>query len=306
MDWLFLIFLLTILILFFFRIVRPRERKWLRAVELMKSHHFQEAYDILQILSQDKYASLIGFSNDSRVMSRKAFCLLNLSDYKKAVEIYECLIKKIPDNKKTKNWLAQIYFLKGAALVELNQYEAIVALDISIKYKIDTREVWYLKAGALEGLEKFPKAIDCCDRALQYEPDDLRIYLFKAFILYELKDYQNAAMLCDYVLQNQPENYLNWDLKAKILYAQENDREAIVSCDRALKCKQSCINSVIDSVYGKACCYARLKNTELALANLQRVQELAPQNYEAILNRNEEYFHIKHDKYFQELLATLH
>ncbi|MEL6930894.1 MAG: tetratricopeptide repeat protein [Cyanobacteria bacterium J06600_6] len=289
------------------RIIRPRERQWLKAVELFESQHFQEAYDILQTLSQDKYAALIRFADDSRVMTRKAFCLLNLSRYEEAVAIYERLIKKIPDHKQNRDWLHQSYYFQGAALVELEQYErAIASLDAAIKYKSDNAHVWYLKACALDCLEQFQEAIECCDRALQYEPDKLVIYRLKAFLLYELGDYQNAAILCEYVLQNQPDNYLNWDLKAKISYAQEKYLEAIDCCDRALQCEPSCINSVIDSIYGKACCCVRLTDTKSALANLRRVMELAPQNYEAVLNRNEEYFHIKHDKHFQELLAKLY
>ena len=60
-------------------------------------------------------------------MSRKAFCLLNLSRYEEAVEIYVCLIERIPNNKKSREWLHQIHCFKGAAFVELDRYEEAIA-----------------------------------------------------------------------------------------------------------------------------------------------------------------------------------
>ena len=38
-------------ILICLRVIRSRERKWLKAIELIESQHFQEAYEILQVLS---------------------------------------------------------------------------------------------------------------------------------------------------------------------------------------------------------------------------------------------------------------
>lgn len=300
MNWLIFLFLSSALIFVMIRFIL-REQKLRKAIKLANSQNFQAAYDILHGLSKDRYDFLIDYSDDHRFMSCHAFCLLNLARYQEAIEIYDRLIKRIPNTKRFRDWLAQIYHFKGSALLNLERSEeAVTCFDRALEYQPENPGTLFNKASALYDLARFKEAVNCCDRGLHYEPDDYDAWLLKAYSLYKLQDYQGSISNCEHVIHHQPTYCFAHELKSQILYKLGGYQSAIISCDEALQYQPD----NVEVIYNKACCNALLGNIDSAIDNLYQVMNLDPHTYQDSIQNDEDFASLKQDKRFQELIES--
>ena len=74
--------------------------------------------------------------------------------------------------------------------------------------------------------------------------------------------------------------------------------EAIASYDRSLQIKPDDSSSY----YNKACAYSLQNNLELALENLQKVIQIAPEEYREMAKTDSDFDNIRHNSRFQELI----
>ena len=199
------------------------------------------------------------------------------NEYEKAIEVYDLIIDTLinePDS-------AEIYKIKGLALINLNRFEeAIECYDKSLKINPNDFKAWNNKAFSLHNLNRLDEAIKYYDKSLKINPNYISTLNNKAFALRTLNRLDEAIECYDKTLKINPNDFKAWNNKAFSLHELNRSDEAIECYDKALK---------INPNYFEA-----WANKGFTLENLDRIDEavecynkaltLSPNNPD-ILNR---------------------
>jgi tetratricopeptide (TPR) repeat protein len=123
---------------------------------------------------------------------------LDAGDLHTAIEIYNLLIAKDPNN-------VQIYNNRGGALHSLKRYdEALINYDHAIAIKSDYALLHYNRGHALLALKRYDEALTSYDNAIILEPDYAAAYHAKGVLLMNSGQMTDAEAMFKTALQLNP------------------------------------------------------------------------------------------------------
>lgn len=120
----------------------------------------QRQYGLAKI-QFDRYLNTYGY--DKRVVKRKAFCHMQLQEYREAISCYDEILSHGPDQIALNN--------KGHAYNELKQpSNALNVFDKCTQFFPNYADGWSNKGRSLAALGRYSESIECYQRALQIDP----------------------------------------------------------------------------------------------------------------------------------------
>jgi tetratricopeptide (TPR) repeat protein len=267
--------------------IQPDDHKALynKGSALGKLGRYEEAiaaFDAALAIKPDYHAALYN----------KGIALDELGRYEEAIAAYDAALAIQPDDH-------DALYNKGIALRNLGRYEeAIAAYDAALAIQPDDHEALNNKGVALRNLGRYEEAIAAFDAALAIQPDDHKALYNKGIALRNLGRHEEAIAAYDDALAIQPDDHGAWDNKGVSLRHLGHNEEALTCFNQALAINPGDENSF----YNKACYYGLLHETKLALDNLQRAIQLAPDKYRTMAKTDPDFDPIRHDQRFRALV----
>lgn len=193
--------------------------------------------------------------------------LNNKQQYTEALTFFDKVLQLYPESVIAMNG-------KATALCSLNRYqESLEIMEKAIQINPDDDESWGIKARTLDlGFESYEESLKCYEKVI------------------ELKPKQQSALA------------LAWYYKSYSLAELSRYQECIESMNKALELNLESA-SIADAVYLQACCYAALKENELALTYLRKAVELNKE-VKDWPKEQEDWDALRSDKRFQMIVAT--
>ncbi len=275
---------------------------------------FQQAENLLK---EKKFADLMTFSEEELLeypnemvwLYYQARAYEGLEDYKKAIEIYENILKNndIVTNKILFHYaislfedeqfeLALQYFnifgeedghflhsleFKGLILMELGKYEEALAVYEILTSKEDPPSNHITNhAAVLSKLERYDEALEMIEKSLERDPDDPAALAVKGDIYFHSGNYANAEILYNQVLAITPEDVDVQNNKALALSKLERHEESLAIFDGILEKNQNQKTTLLN----KGTVLYELKRYDEAIAAFERVLALEPENDDALNN----------------------
>lgn len=137
------------------------------------------------------FPSVNGQSAEPESLFNQAMELVNKGEYEKAIELFNQVLKIIPEHKNTLN-------NKGSALLELERYEeAIQVFDLVLKIYPDDKTALNNKGIALRELGKYEQAIELFNRVLELDPENETVIENRRVVIeaIELKHIKNSKYM---------------------------------------------------------------------------------------------------------------
>lgn len=130
-----------------------------------------------------------------------------------------------------KAWLEQ-----GCAFAALKRHEAAISCyDMALALHSENAFGWNMRGVSLHKLDRLEDAIASYERAVAVNPDFLIPWHNRGDVLNQLKRYQEAIESYDRVIAIEPNHFVSWNNRAFCLDALEQYEEALSNYDRALK-----------------------------------------------------------------------
>jgi tetratricopeptide (TPR) repeat protein/Zn-dependent protease len=198
---------------------------------------------------------------DSYIWANKARVLKSLKQFQEAVTAYDQSLKYQPS--KLENWED-----RGHLLVELQDYPAALSdFERVLRYQPNNPTLWVAHGKTLEKLEQPDQAMESYQKALRYAPKDVEAWKAKALLLEQLDRSDEALKVLEKAHQLLPQEHDLWFTKGHLYFYREEYDKAITAFDH---CIQHKIYEA-SAHYNKACCYALLGQSELAIQSLTEV-----------------------------------
>ncbi|WP_299523651.1 tetratricopeptide repeat protein [uncultured Methanobrevibacter sp.] len=190
--------------------------------------------------------------------------LLNIKDYYKALDCFECVLNINPTNNlATLGKTICIYHLNLIGNHELiTKYEE--ALDN------------YLKLVELYEHGKYKKTLKKCDELLKQNKNNFSVLAIKFSAQFELTQYNEALTTCDKLLELDPDDIIVIYAKATTLYKLNIYNEAIECYDKILN-----VTNNFDALFFKTASLLILSKYEEALKCCNNLLKLQPENSDA-------------------------
>jgi tetratricopeptide (TPR) repeat protein len=135
--------------------------------------------------------------------------LMEDSQYQKAIEYFEGLLEKNPENTSAQN-------AKGVALFQQGKYdEAIVSFTKSLESDPNTYKPYFNRGNAYLEKKAFKEAVLDYNMANGLDPKQIDVYYNRGLALLGLEEYEDAIFDFDVVLQANPDQALAQFNKAK-------------------------------------------------------------------------------------------
>ncbi|WP_196527927.1 tetratricopeptide repeat-containing serine protease family protein [Nostoc commune] len=186
----------------------------------------------------------------------------------------------------------QAHFLLGLVLPnEKEKYqEALAAFDKVTNIKPEFYEAWKYKSSVLSNLNRYPEALAAIDKAIEYNDEDFSLHLIKSLILMVSKRYPEALTAIDKGIIQGFD--LSYMIRFYALYASKNYQAAVADLNRVIKLNPDNANNYI--LRGNA--YYFLKDNKAALADYNQAIKLEPDNAEGYYSRGKIYKDLKDNK----------
>lgn len=166
---------------------------------------------ILQICS----LSLVAQINTDRVLAigRNA---LYFEDYVLSIQYFNQVIKAKP-------WLAEPYFYRAVAKVNLDDYKgAEEDCTLCLQRNPFLVQAYYARGIARQSQEKYAEAINDYDKGLEFKPEDRQMLVNKAVANIQRKDYDEAEKTFDVLMKAHPKYSMNY-LTRGAMYSEKGD-----------------------------------------------------------------------------------
>lgn len=162
---------------------------------------------------------------------RRATAYYCMSDYQKALNDFEMVIKLKPNDPYT-------HHNRGLTLGNLGRYEEeIAACDQAIKFKPDFAEAHHNRGFALGKLGRNEEALVAFEQAIKLRMDFAEAHVNRGIALGNLGRYEDEVAACDQAIKLKP-NYPNaHNSRGAALEKLRRYEEAIAACDQAIKLK---------------------------------------------------------------------
>jgi tetratricopeptide (TPR) repeat protein len=172
----------------------------------------------------------------------------------------------------------QAYYAMGRALDKQKKYpEALAAYDKAIQINPSIYESWREKASIHQSLKQYDRALTAYDKAIQLNPDDATLYLWRGLMLYGIERYQEAKVSFDRTIALNP---------SAIAYIYRGDsHNKLREYEAALAdYNQGIALQPHNFLYynSRALLYAQLGNSQVALADANKIVELASETYKPL------------------------
>lgn len=231
--------------------------------EILEDLKYDEDWDSLR--SDPRFKEILS-THESEAVDR-GWELFNAQEYTEALTFFDKVLQLYPESVIAMNG-------KATALNGLDRcQESLEIMEKAIQINPDDDESWGIKARALEiGFGRYEESIKCYEKVI------------------ELKPKQQSALA------------LAWYFKSYSLAELSRYQECIESMNKALELNLESA-SVADAVYLQACCYASLKENELALTYLRKAVELNKE-VKDWAKEEEDWETLRSDKQFRAIVAT--
>ena len=170
---------------------------------------------ILFILFQIGSFSLFAQINTDRVLAigRNA---LYFEDYVLSIQYFNQVIKSKP-------WLAEPYFYRAIAKINLDDYKgAEEDCSLCLGRNSFLVQAYYARGIARQSQEKYKEAIADYDKGLEFRPEDQPMLSNKAVACIQSKDYRGAEKVFDVIMKLYSKDSKNYMTRGA-MYAEEGD-----------------------------------------------------------------------------------
>lgn len=170
---------------------------------------------ILFILFQICSFSLFAQINTDRVLAigRNA---LYFEDYVLSIQYFNQVIKSKP-------WLAEPYFYRAVAKINLDDYKgAEEDCSLCLGHNPFLVQAYYARGIARQSQEKYKEAIADYDKGLEFRPEDQQMLSNKAVACIQSKDYRGAEKVFDVIMKLYSKDSKNYMTRGA-MYAEEGD-----------------------------------------------------------------------------------
>ncbi|RHJ81912.1 tetratricopeptide repeat protein [Parabacteroides sp. AM08-6] len=225
---------------------------------------------ILHICSFSLFAQI----NTDRVLAigRNA---LYFEDYVLSIQYFNQVIKSKP-------WLAEPYFYRAVAKINLDDYKgAEEDCSLCLQRNPFLVQAYYARGIARQSQEKYDEAIADYDKGLEFKPEDRQMLVNKAVANIQKKDYKAAEKVFDVLIAAHPKYSINY-LTRGAMYTEEGDTvKALADYDKAIS-----IDPYYAPAYGnRAILLYQTNNLEGALADLNEAIRLNTRESGYYINR---------------------
>jgi predicted O-linked N-acetylglucosamine transferase (SPINDLY family) len=202
-------------------------------------------------------------------------------ELERAVELYEGLIGRKPDD-------AEAHYKRANALNMLGRFEAAVAgYDRAVALKPDYANAYCNRGTVLERLGRWEEALASYERTLELNPADALTYYNRGSVLKELKRLEEALASYDRAIglrSDYVEAHFN---RGNVLQALRQYQAAVGSYERVLELKPA----FAEAFHARGLSLTNLRRLPEALASYDRAIALDVNFTEAYVNRG----HLLHD-----------
>lgn len=187
---------------------------------------FRKAFFVLFLLSLS--AAVKAQLNTDRVMNigRNA---LYFEDYVLAIQYFNQVIKVKP-------YMAEPYFLRGAAKLSLDDYKgAEEDCDISIEYNPFIIGAYHVRGVARQSRGDYKGAIEDYTKGLSYMPEDKAFLINKAIALAQDKQYEPADSTFTELINYHPSYYNAYISRSQFYMERKDTLRALNDINEAIK-----------------------------------------------------------------------
>lgn len=225
---------------------------------------------ILQICS----LSLVAQINTDRVLAigRNA---LYFEDYVLSIQYFNQVIRSKP-------WLAEPYFYRAVAKVNLDDYKgAEEDCTLCLQRNPFLVQAYYARGIARQSQEKYDEAIADYEKGLEFKPEDRQMLVNKAVANIQKKDYDGAEKTFEVLMAAHSKYSMNY-LTRGAMYTEKGDTvKALADYNKAIE-----LDPYYAPAYGnRAILLYQMSNLKNALADLNEAIRLDTRNGGYYINR---------------------
>lgn len=229
---------------------------------------------VVFLLFQLYSLSLLAQINTDRVQAigRNA---LYFEDYVLSIQYFNQVIKAKP-------WLAEPYFYRAVAKVNLDDYKgAEEDCTLCLERNPFFVQAYYCRGIARHNQEKYAEAIADYDKGLEFKPEDQQMLVNKAVANIQQKDYEAAEKDFERIMFLHP-RYTRAYLSRGAMYLEKGDTaKALADYNKSIE-----LDPYFPPAYGnRALVYYQQHNMQDALADLNEAIRLDPRQDGYYINR---------------------
>lgn len=217
---------------------------------------------IFQLCSLAMFAQI----NTDRVLTigRNA---LYFEDYVLSIQYFNQVIKSKP-------WLAEPYFYRAVAKINLDDYKgAEEDCTLCLERNPFLVQAYYARGIARQSQEKFDEAIEDYRKGLEFKAEDRQMLVNMAVANIQKKDFKEAEKVFDELMAAHPKYSMNYQLKD--LRGAMADYDQVVSMD----------SHNLIARFNRGLLRAQIGDNNRAIEDFDVVIEIEPDNYMAYYNR---------------------
>ena len=225
---------------------------------------------IFQLCSLAMFAQI----NTDRVLTigRNA---LYFEDYVLSIQYFNQVIKSKP-------WLAEPYFYRAVAKINLDDYKgAEEDCTLCLERNPFLVQAYYARGIARQSQEKFDEAIEDYRKGLEFKAEDRQMLVNMAVANIQKKDFKEAEKVFDELMAAHPKYSMNY-LKRGAMYTEKGDTvKALADYDKAIS-----MDPYYAPAYGnRAILHYQMNNMKDALADLNEAIRLNTRESGYYINR---------------------
>lgn len=225
---------------------------------------------LLQICSLSIFAQI----NTDRVLAigRNA---LYFEDYVLSIQYFNQVIKSKP-------WLAEPYFYRAVAKVNLDDFKgAEEDCTLCLERNPFLVQAYYARGIARQSQEKYVEAIEDYNKGLEFKPEDRQMLVNKAVACIQKKDYTGAESVFDDLMVSHPKYSMNYITRGAMYLEKGDTLKALADYDKALE-----MDPYYAPAYGnRAILHYQMNDLKDALADLNEAIRLDTREGGYYINR---------------------
>lgn len=229
---------------------------------------------ILLLLVQIYIGSLAAQINTDRVLAigRNA---LYFEDYVLAIQYFNQVIKSKP-------WLAEPYFYRAVAKINLDDYKgAEEDCSLCLERNPFLVQAYYARGIARQSQDNFAEAIEDYNKGLEFRAEDRQMLVNKAVAYIQKKDYSGAEKVFDELMASHSKYAMNYMTRGAMYLEKGDTLRALEDYDRSIE-----LDPYYPPAYGnRAIVHYRMNNLKAALADLNEAIRLNTRENGYYINR---------------------
>ncbi|WP_404787072.1 tetratricopeptide repeat protein [Altericista sp. CCNU0014] len=206
------------------------------------------------------YNRALEIQENSLIWANKAGVLMDLARFGEAVEAFSESINYNPSDLDNWRYRAWLLYQQQDYAASLSDFERV------LKYQPNDVESLVGRGIALEKLEQFDEALKSYREAVRYSRKNSDIWQKIVTHLEQLNCSEEALKISEKAQQLFPKEATLWFQSGQIYFYQKEYEQAIAAYDQCLQLQYS--EALVH--YNKACCYALLSKSDLAIQSLTK------------------------------------